>query len=244
MGVVVVKLPNKASIRSHAPPGLWSYQGYTNLAPTTSVLVGTLNRKPPIRRARLLLTVLLLVGSITGFRAKPAEAASITDVATVTQQIDNIVKPKTEPSWDELIKPAVLKVEEDRAKAAAQAEAARRQAERIEQERLARLPKPFGTYGNSYAYGQCTWYVASRKAVPGDWGNAGTWFYNAQAQGWATGYSPQVGAIGTTTAGYWGHVVIIEAVEGNNVLVSEMNYNGWNVISSRWAGANEFNYIY
>jgi hypothetical protein len=192
----------------------------------------------------------LLVGTNTGFWAKPAEAAPLRDTATV-HYIDNKIKPQPTPSWDELIKPQLIKAEEDRKAeetarqvAAVEAEHARLEAVRIEQERLARLPKPVGTFANSYDWGNCTWYVASRKQVPGNWGNAATWFGNAQAQGWATGSVPQVGAIAQTTAGWAGHVALVEAVEGPLVLVSEMNYEGLDVIDQRWASANDFNYIY
>lgn len=130
--------------------------------------------------------------------------------------------------------------------AADKAEADRIQTEnnRIEQERLARLPSPTGTYANSYTPGNCTWYVASRKQVPSSWGNANGWFWNAQSEGWAVGYTPQVGAIATTTVGWAGHVALVEAVEGSNILVSEMNYQGLGQISQRWASASDFSYIY
>lgn len=202
---------------------------------------------------------MLIVSTNAGFRAKPAGASSITDVALVQQQIDKSITTQPQPSWDEIIKPELIKLEEQRQAAAlaaaqakvlaaAQAQAAQAEAARIEQARLARLPQPFGTFSNSYNWGNCTWYVASRKQIPNTWGNANTWLANAQAEGWATGSSPQVGAIAQTTAGWAGHVAIVEAVDNtgtqSRVLVSEMNYNGLDVIDQRWAGANEFSYIY
>lgn len=105
---------------------------------------------------------------------------------------------------------------------------------------------PFGTYRNSYAWGNCTWYVASRRQVPTNWGNARTWYPRAQAAGWRTGTTPVVGAIAWTSAGYYGHVALVEQVsaDGAQVLVSEMNYRGLGIRSSRWTTAASFRYIY
>lgn len=98
---------------------------------------------------------------------------------------------------------------------------------------------------NGYAFGYCTWYVASRRAVPNNWGNASSWFYNAQADGWATGYSPRPGAIAVE---YGNHVAYVESVSGGSVTVSEMNYwgngGGWDRVSYRTTSASTFRYIY
>jgi len=99
--------------------------------------------------------------------------------------------------------------------------------------------------GNGYAYGYCTYYVASRRAVPSNWGNANQWYYNAQASGFSVGSTPVAGAIAWTGAGYYGHVAYVESVSGGMVTVSEMNYNGgWNRVSSRTVPASTFRYIY
>ena len=83
-----------------------------------------------------------------------------------------------------------------------------------------------------FPYGWCTWYVASRRHVP--WGgNAGTWLYHARAYGASTGKTPKKGAILVTNESRWGHVAIVEKVSGNTITVSEMNYQGWGVKSSR-----------
>ncbi|MCC7289046.1 CHAP domain-containing protein [bacterium] len=95
-----------------------------------------------------------------------------------------------------------------------------------------------------YSYGHCTAYVASRRPVPGNWGNARDWLPRAKAMGWLTGPHPTVGAIAWTPSGTWGHVAYVEEVVGDKVRVSEMNYVGWNVRSSRWAAASSFQYIY
>ena len=95
-----------------------------------------------------------------------------------------------------------------------------------------------------YAYGQCTAYVAKRRPIPQNWGNARDWVRNAKAVGFTTGPNARPGAIGQTTAGRYGHVVYVEKVENGQVYVSEMNYVGWNRISYRWAPENSFTYIY
>lgn len=101
-----------------------------------------------------------------------------------------------------------------------------------------------GSRSNGYSYGYCTWYVASKRAVPGSWGNARTWYGNAQIAGYGVGSAPRPGAIAWTGAGYYGHVAYVESVSGGMVTVSEMNYNGWNRVSSRTVPASSFRYIY
>lgn len=105
------------------------------------------------------------------------------------------------------------------------------------------LAAPYA-YKNTYASGQCTWYVAGRRQVPSGWGNANTWYSRAKSQGWSTGTVPSLGAIATTTQGYFGHLALVEAIEGNQVLVSEMNFIGPYVINRRWVPATSFKYIY
>jgi surface antigen len=80
--------------------------------------------------------------------------------------------------------------------------------------------------GHKFPYGYCTWYVAQKKYVP--WGgNAGTWLYHAKAMGYSTGRSPRVGSIMVTSESWWGHVALVEKVNGDMITVSEMNYKGW-----------------
>jgi surface antigen len=110
---------------------------------------------------------------------------------------------------------------------------------------------PDNAYRNSYARGQCTWYVAGRRQIPGNWGNAGSWYYHAVSSGWSVGATPAVAAIAwnpayTNGAGYYGHVALVEQVSANGtqVYVSEMNYRGLGVKSFRWVPAKAFKYIY
>jgi surface antigen len=97
--------------------------------------------------------------------------------------------------------------------------------------------------GNHFAFGQCTWYVATRRCVP--WlGNADQWFGAAAAYGYQEGHSPEVGAIvvfwpGGDGASWVGHVGYVEAVGPADGIpagyfrMSEMNYAGWDVVSYR-----------
>ena len=93
--------------------------------------------------------------------------------------------------------------------------------------------------GNRYAYGYCTWYAYNRRVqlglpVSGGWGNANTWDSGARASGLLVDHVPSVGAIFQTKSGYYGHVGIVERVNPDgSVFVSEMNYAGWNVRSTR-----------
>jgi peptidoglycan hydrolase CwlO-like protein len=100
-----------------------------------------------------------------------------------------------------------------------------------------------GGCGNHFAFGQCTYYVATRRCVP--WfGNAGQWLHAAAEYGFATGRTPRVGAIavwrpGQAGASPAGHVGFVEAVgPGDGVpsgtfKVSEMNWGGWDRVDYR-----------
>jgi surface antigen len=87
--------------------------------------------------------------------------------------------------------------------------------------------------GNHFAYGYCTWYVANRRFIP--WmGNAIDWWPNARAYGYAEGALPAAGAVMVTRESPIGHVAYVESVGGDGSwTVSEMNYSGWNMVSSR-----------
>ena len=100
-----------------------------------------------------------------------------------------------------------------------------------------------GSCGDHFAYGQCTWYVASRRCIP--WGgNADEWYYNAPKYGFPEGQTPQVGAVvvfwpGGDGASRVGHVAYVEAVGPSagvtlgHFKLSEMNFNGWNRVNYR-----------
>lgn len=94
-------------------------------------------------------------------------------------------------------------------------------------------------YGKSHAYpfGQCTWWVAQKRPIPG-WGNARDWLSGAVAAGYpvckGSYCSPQVGAVISLRTSYsLGHVGYVERVEGDKVIFSEMNYIGWGKMNYR-----------
>lgn len=109
-------------------------------------------------------------------------------------------------------------------------------------------PANQGSCGNHFAYGQCTWYVATRRCVP--WvGNANQWYYNAAKYGYPEGRAPQVGAVvvfwpGGDGASSVGHVGYVEAVGPSDGVpagyfrLSEMNFNGWNRVNYRTLPSN------
>ena len=87
--------------------------------------------------------------------------------------------------------------------------------------------------GHIFPWGYCTWYVAQKRYVPWS-GHAKSWLANARAYGFLTGSVPQVGAIVATRDGGWyGHVAYVEAVRGNQIVISEMNIIGFGVKSVR-----------
>lgn len=108
--------------------------------------------------------------------------------------------------------------------------------------RAPRIQARGSSAGNTYSAGYCTWYAKSRRPdLPNRMGNASAWVASAAAQGFATGSTPRPGAIGQQG----NHVVYIESVNGDGtVTVSEMNYRGLGVVSSRTASAGSFRYIY
>lgn len=99
---------------------------------------------------------------------------------------------------------------------------------------------------NLYGLGQCTWYVKERiPYIGGTWGNANQWLASAANYGFETGSEPKQGAIGVAMKGPYGHVVYVESItKGGLVEVSEMNYAGVGVQSTRTVEYWEFTYIY
>lgn len=123
-----------------------------------------------------------------------------------------------------------------------------------EQARLAEIKAKFVhvvTYapdsdGNTYAPGNCTWYVKSRRPdLPNNLGNANTWYTIAAEDGFSVGSQPKKGAVGTTTRGSLGHVVYVEGLNSDGTItISEMNYSGLYSVRTRTADPSEFSYIY
>lgn len=101
---------------------------------------------------------------------------------------------------------------------------------------------PASSAGNLYVAGYCTWYAKNRRPdLPNNLGNANTWVARAAAQGIPTGSAPKVGAIGQQGM----HVVYVESVHNDGtVTISEMNWEGLYVVSTRRVPASNFSYIY
>lgn len=100
--------------------------------------------------------------------------------------------------------------------------------------------------GHIFPWGQCTWYLATKRYVP--WaGNANQWLFNAKAYGfevcWGSKCTPQVGAIVELKGSSWlirryGHVAYVEKVTSTTITISEMNFIGLGVKSVRVLSRN------
>lgn len=117
-----------------------------------------------------------------------------------------------------------------------------------------------GDKGDTYPYGQCTWWAYTRRAelglpVGSVFGNALTWGTAASALGyWVDGTPRHVGDIVVFSPGqagahaYYGHVAVIEKINADgSIEISESNVKGLGVISQRSFTAEEasqFTYIH
>ena len=79
----------------------------------------------------------------------------------------------------------------------------------------------------SWAWWNCTWYVASYKKVNWRW-NANQWLKNARARWNSTGSEARNGAIVVLWwrwyNRWYGHVAIVRRIEKNHLIISDMNY--------------------
>jgi len=95
-----------------------------------------------------------------------------------------------------------------------------------------------GVTASRFPYGYCTYYVSQQRFIPWS-GNAIAWLSGARSFGYATGNIPQVGAIIVTSeGGRTGHVGMVDGVGGDEITITEMNYHGFGVISSRTISAS------
>ena len=93
-----------------------------------------------------------------------------------------------------------------------------------------------------FVWGNCTYYVATHKNVT--WrGNANAWLRNAAAAGVPTGSKPVPGAIisfsGRGYNPYYGHVGIVVDIDGNDLIVKDMNYRRLNEVTVRRVPKND-----
>ena len=86
---------------------------------------------------------------------------------------------------------------------------------------------------NKFPVGWCTYFVATWRNVT--WtGDAGYWYANASAQGYAVGPTPKVGAIMVTWESWAGHVAYVTAINPDGSwVVQEMNWVAFDVIDQR-----------
>jgi len=86
---------------------------------------------------------------------------------------------------------------------------------------------------NKFPVGWCTYYVATWRNVTWN-GDAGYWYANASAQGYAVGPTPKVGSIMVTWESWAGHVAYVESVNADGSwVVTEMNWVAFDVIDQR-----------
>lgn len=90
-----------------------------------------------------------------------------------------------------------------------------------------------------YDWGWCTYWVSTQRSV-GQWSDARNWTWQAKRDGWATGSTPQVGAIGQKG----NHVVYVTGVGDGTFSLSEMNYQGLGKISYRTVSSSGWSFIY
>ncbi len=124
-------------------------------------------------------------------------------------------------------------------------------ARKAEEDRLAQLaaqvpitaytPPTNVVYGNNYTAGQCTAWVASQTNVPASMGNATNWSGGLLSAGWR--YDLQPGSVGVGHVGI-GHVVFVEAVTGQGVQISEMNYAGPFIVTRRTVSVSEYEWFH
>jgi surface antigen len=75
-------------------------------------------------------------------------------------------------------------------------------------------------------------------------GNANQWVRDAQKAGIPTGTAPAVHSVAISMRGYYGHAMWVEAVSGNNIYVSQYNYDLHGHYSEMWVDGSNFTYIY
>ena len=95
---------------------------------------------------------------------------------------------------------------------------------------------------DGFPYGQCTYYVATRRAIRWS-GNAVNWWWAARGKR-PEGQVPIQGAIVVLNIGWVGHVAYVEHVNlDGSFLVSEMNYHadggGWGRVDYRLIAASD-----
>ena len=87
---------------------------------------------------------------------------------------------------------------------------------------------------------QCTsfahWYRWKHYGIKSLWfrGNAGKRLTNASRAWWLVNKSPAIGAFGVSNESPVWHVFVVIGIEGNKVLIQEMNYAWRYIVTKRW----------
>lgn len=90
-----------------------------------------------------------------------------------------------------------------------------------------------GSSNSKFPWGQCTWYVSTRRIVPWD-GDAWSWYRNARGDNRPEGRTPVAGAIVVMWGSWVGHVAYVERVNPDgSFVISEMNVRGLGVYDER-----------
>ncbi len=109
--------------------------------------------------------------------------------------------------------------------------------------------------GDEYAFGNCTYWVALRRAqigepIPNTWGNAAQWAINAVLDGYTVNHVPSYGAIMQTPnvdAGL-GHVAFVESIDSDGTWhISEMNVVGFDEVDYKempLSAASNYSFIH
>ena len=102
---------------------------------------------------------------------------------------------------------------------------------------------PSQGHTDGYDFGECTWYVASKRDTSGFGGNAYYWWSSASSVR-PEGNVPVAGAIVVERVGWFGHVAYVESVNPDgSFVVSEMNFyengGGWGRVDYRTIAAND-----
>ena len=215
--------------------------------------------KPRLIGYSILLSTTISIISSTHVSAAPFEIKNPFSSISLTKEKDLKKEAKEKAKKYEKIKESIkqksIEVEEQARVAEKHAEQVKelnkeiqRLAEKVEEKKsmYVNIIKTSPTeLGNRYVDGNCTWYVKSKRNDIGSfWGNANQWVSSAQREGYETSSKPKIGAIGVNFDGYYGHVVYVENIIGDNVFISEMNYTGLGVVSTRTTHSSEFQYIY
>lgn len=105
---------------------------------------------------------------------------------------------------------------------------------------------PWGMY-NRECVSYTAWKVYQTKGYMPYWGgrgNANEWPASARADGIATGSTPRAGSVAISMSGAYGHAMWVEQVSGNQIYVSQMNFDLAGSYSEMWVNGSNFIYIY